>query len=39
MKAMKMENHLTAPVSGIVQEINLQKGSEVSTGQIIMRIG
>ena len=39
IEAMKMENHLTSPVSGTVREINAQKGAEVGTGQIIMRIG
>jgi biotin carboxyl carrier protein len=39
IEAMKMENHLTTPVSGAVQEICVQKGAEVGTGQIIMHIG
>lgn len=39
MEAMKMENHLTAHISGIVQAISVQKGSEVYTGQTIMSIG
>jgi biotin carboxyl carrier protein len=39
MEAMKMENNLTAPISGLVQEIRVQKGTEVSTGEIVMRIG
>lgn len=39
MEAMKMENQLTAPVSGHVREVLVQKGSEVTTGQVIMRIG
>ncbi|MBU0993912.1 MAG: acetyl-CoA carboxylase biotin carboxyl carrier protein subunit [Proteobacteria bacterium] len=38
MEAMKMENHLTTHISGIVQEIYVQKGSEVNTGQAIMRV-
>lgn len=38
MEAMKMENDLTAPLAGTVQEIMVQKGAEVSTGQAIMRI-
>ena len=39
MEAMKMENELTARVSGVVRDILVQKGSEVSTGDIIMQIG
>ena len=38
MEAMKMENQLTAPATGCVQEILVQKGTEVVTGQVIMRI-
>lgn len=39
MEAMKMENNLTAGISGVVQEILVQKGSEVATGDVILRIG
>lgn len=39
MEAMKMENELVSHVSGVVKEILVQKGSEVSTGDVIMRIG
>lgn len=38
MEAMKMENNLTSAVSGTVQEIRVQKGSEVATGDVIMVI-
>jgi biotin carboxyl carrier protein len=38
MEAMKMENNLTCAVSGTVQEIRVQKGSEVATGDVIMII-
>jgi len=38
MEAMKMENELTAGISGVVTEIMVQKGAEVSTGDPIMRI-
>ncbi|WP_373499781.1 biotin/lipoyl-containing protein, partial [Desulfococcus sp.] len=38
MEAMKMENNLTCAVSGVVQEIRVQKGSEVATGDVIMII-
>jgi len=39
MEAMKMENNLTANLSGVVKEILVQKGSEVATGDVILRIG
>jgi len=39
MEAMKMENNLVSNVSGTVQEIRVQKGAEVSTGDVIMLIG
>jgi len=39
MEAMKMENNLTAHLSGVVKEILVQKGSEVATGDVILRIG
>lgn len=38
MEAMKMENNLTSAVSGVVQDIRVQKGSEVATGDVIMVI-
>lgn len=39
MEAMKMENNLTTHLSGVVKEILVQKGSEVATGDAILRIG
>lgn len=39
MEAMKMENDILAPISGTVQEIPAQKGTDVSTGEVIMVIG
>lgn len=39
MEAMKMENELTSHVSGVVKEILVHHGAEVSTGDVIMRIG
>ena len=39
MEAMKMENNLTTHLSGVVKEILVQKGSEVATGDVILRIG
>jgi biotin carboxyl carrier protein len=39
MEAMKMENNIASTVDGIVQEIRVQKDSEVATGEVIMIIG
>ena len=39
MEAMKMENNIGSTMDGIVQEIRVQKDSEVATGQVIMIIG
>ena len=39
MEAMKMENNLISNVAGTVQEIRVQKGAEVATGDVIMLIG
>ena len=39
MEAMKMENNLTSHLSGVVREICVQKGAEVATGDMILRIG
>jgi biotin carboxyl carrier protein len=38
MEAMKMENALTSSATGKVKEIRVQKGSEVSTDDVIMLI-
>ena len=38
MEAMKMENNVPASKDGIVKEINIQKGSEVATGDVMMVI-
>lgn len=38
MEAMKMENNLAAETTGTVREVRVQKGSEVSTGDVIMII-
>jgi biotin carboxyl carrier protein len=38
MEAMKMENNLNAQKDGIVRDIRVQKGTEVSTGDVIMLI-
>jgi glutaconyl-CoA/methylmalonyl-CoA decarboxylase subunit gamma len=39
MEAMKMENNIASTLDGIVQEIRVQKDSEVATGEVIMIIG
>ncbi len=39
LEAMKMENSLTTHVSGTVKEIRVEKGSEVSTGDVILIVG
>lgn len=38
MEAMKMENRITATVSGTVKEIHVQKGSEVMTGTPLLEL-
>jgi biotin carboxyl carrier protein len=38
MEAMKMENNLTTQISGVVKEVLVQKGSQVATGDVILRI-
>jgi glutaconyl-CoA/methylmalonyl-CoA decarboxylase subunit gamma len=38
MEAMKMENNVLATRDGIVKEVNIQKGSEVATGDVMMVI-
>jgi len=39
MEAMKMENNILAIRDGIVKVLNIQKGSEVSTGDVMIVIG
>lgn len=39
IEAMKMENSIVAHVSGTVRDIRVQKGSQVSTNDVIMIIG
>lgn len=39
MEAMKMENNIVSTMDGFVQEIRVQKDSEVATDQVIMIIG
>jgi glutaconyl-CoA/methylmalonyl-CoA decarboxylase subunit gamma len=39
MEAMKMENNLVSQLDGTVLEILVQKGAEVATGDVLLRIG
>jgi biotin carboxyl carrier protein len=39
MEAMKMENNIASTMDGTVQELLVQKDSEVATGEVIMIIG
>ena len=39
MEAMKMLNNITSSVAGVVREIRVQKGCEVSTGDVLVVIG
>ena len=39
MEAMKMENNLVSQLDGTVLEILVQKGADVATGDVILRIG
>lgn len=38
LEAMKMENEITAPVSGVVQNIKVSSGSTVNTGDLVLVI-
>jgi biotin carboxyl carrier protein len=38
MEAMKMENNVLSTRGGVVKEVNIQKGSEVATGDVMMVI-
>jgi len=39
IEAMKMENSIAAHVSGIIRDIRIQKGTQVSTRDVLMTIG
>jgi biotin carboxyl carrier protein len=39
LEAMKMENDIVSPVSGIVKEIAVGEGTEAAGGQLLMLIG
>jgi biotin carboxyl carrier protein len=38
MEAMKMENEIKAPISGVIKKINIEIGSGVEKGALIMEI-
>lgn len=38
IEAMKMENSILAPASGVVAELSIEQGAEVSDGQILVRL-
>ncbi|MFW5754708.1 MAG: acetyl-CoA carboxylase biotin carboxyl carrier protein subunit, partial [Marinilabiliaceae bacterium] len=38
MEAMKMENTLSAPISGVLREFKLTEGEPVKAGQLLARI-
>ena len=38
LEAMKMENEINAPISGIIKSINVKEGSSLEKGDIIMEI-
>lgn len=39
MEAMKMENEIRAPVSGVIQKIHVETGQTVDKGTMIIEIG
>ena len=39
LEAMKMENEIIAPCAGTVSNLSVQKGSTVSSGQLLCSIG
>ena len=38
LEAMKMEHSLTAPFDGIVTELNVGEGAQVTEGSLLVRI-
>lgn len=38
LEAMKMENEISSPVSGIVEEVAVSEGTEAAGGQLLMLI-
>ena len=39
IEAMKMENEITAPVAGKVEELNVAEGASIGAGAPIAKIG
>jgi biotin carboxyl carrier protein len=39
IEAMKMENEITAPVAGKVEELSVSEGASIETGAAIAKIG
>ena len=35
LEAMKMENDITAPNAGVINEINVEKGNDVNSGDTL----
>jgi len=36
LEAMKMEHHITSPVDGVVTEVRVQAGGQVSNGELLL---
>ncbi len=39
LEAMKMENEITSPVSGVVRKLNVRRGEKVETGDLLAIVG
>jgi biotin carboxyl carrier protein len=39
LEAMKMENEITSPASGVIKKLNVRKGEKVETGDLLAIIG
>jgi len=39
LEAMKMENEITAPVSGAITKLSVQEGQTVSNGEHLFTVG
>jgi biotin carboxyl carrier protein len=39
LEAMKMENELKAPKSGVIQSLHIQPGQDVEMGAVLAEIG
>ena len=38
LEAMKMQHEIRADIDGIIENINLDEGSQVSTGDLLLKI-